>query len=91
MCSFSGERFFRQNKIVQVAVLTFALYLIIDPENNILTPQITFVALALFNILRFPLAVFAMIFSQVWRLVLFVMFKGCSMRGQQQASEGVLC
>ncbi|CAD6185500.1 unnamed protein product [Caenorhabditis auriculariae] len=47
-----------------VAVLTFGLYVIWDPENNILTPQITFVALALFNILRFPLAVFAMVFSQ---------------------------
>ncbi|KAI1700651.1 ABC transporter transmembrane region domain-containing protein [Ditylenchus destructor] len=47
-----------------VAVLTFGLYVNIDPQNNILTPQITFVGLALFNILRFPLAVFAMIFSQ---------------------------
>ncbi|CAI5456759.1 unnamed protein product [Caenorhabditis angaria] len=47
-----------------VAVLTFGLYVLWDPENNILTPQITFVALALFNILRFPLAVFAMVFSQ---------------------------
>uniref|UniRef100_A0A914C5U5 ABC-type glutathione-S-conjugate transporter n=1 Tax=Acrobeloides nanus TaxID=290746 RepID=A0A914C5U5_9BILA len=47
-----------------VAVLTFGMYVTIDPEHNILTPQITFVALSLFNILRFPLAVFAMIFSQ---------------------------
>ncbi|CCD69453.1 ABC-type glutathione-S-conjugate transporter [Caenorhabditis elegans] len=47
-----------------VAVLTFGLYVLWDPENNVLTPQITFVALALFNILRFPLAVFAMVFSQ---------------------------
>lgn len=47
-----------------VAVLTFGLYVLWDPEKNILTPQITFVALALFNILRFPLAVFAMVFSQ---------------------------
>ncbi|CAJ0955155.1 unnamed protein product, partial [Mesorhabditis belari] len=47
-----------------VAVLTFGVYVTIDPENNVLTPQITFVALTLFNILRFPLAIFAMIFSQ---------------------------
>ncbi|EGT43916.1 hypothetical protein CAEBREN_28994 [Caenorhabditis brenneri] len=47
-----------------VAVMTFGIYVLWDPENNILTPQITFVALALFNILRFPLAVFAMVFSQ---------------------------
>uniref|UniRef100_A0A0N5BHC0 ABC-type glutathione-S-conjugate transporter n=1 Tax=Strongyloides papillosus TaxID=174720 RepID=A0A0N5BHC0_STREA len=47
-----------------VAVITFGVYVTIDPQNNILTPQITFVALALFNILRFPLAIFAMIFAQ---------------------------
>ncbi|ETN85367.1 hypothetical protein NECAME_16796 [Necator americanus] len=47
-----------------VAVLSFAVFVTIDPTNNVLTPQVTFVALALFNILRFPLAIFAMIFSQ---------------------------
>ncbi|GMR61820.1 hypothetical protein PMAYCL1PPCAC_32015 [Pristionchus mayeri] len=47
-----------------VAVLTFGVYVKIDPRNNVLTPQLTFVALSLFNILRFPLAIFAMIFSQ---------------------------
>ncbi|KAK6061915.1 ABC transporter transmembrane region, partial [Cooperia oncophora] len=47
-----------------VAVLSFAVFVTTDPENNVLTPQVTFVALALFNILRFPLAIFAMIFSQ---------------------------
>lgn len=47
-----------------VAVVTFGTYVFIDPENNVLTPQITFVALALFNILRFPLAIIAMIISQ---------------------------
>ncbi|GMT07512.1 hypothetical protein PENTCL1PPCAC_29686 [Pristionchus entomophagus] len=47
-----------------VAVLTFGVYVKIDPKENVLTPQITFVALSLFNILRFPLAIFAMIFSQ---------------------------
>ncbi|TMS36963.1 hypothetical protein L596_004005 [Steinernema carpocapsae] len=47
-----------------VAVLTFGVYVTIDPENNVLTPEITFVALSLFNILRFPLAILAMIISQ---------------------------
>ncbi|KAK6027472.1 ABC transporter, ATP-binding protein, partial [Ostertagia ostertagi] len=47
-----------------VAVLSFAVFVTTDPDNNVLTPQVTFVALALFNILRFPLAIFAMIFSQ---------------------------
>ena len=48
-----------------VAVSTFATYLFIDPENNILSPEITFVALSYFNILRFPLAVFPFITSQI--------------------------
>lgn len=47
-----------------MAVLTFGLYVNIDPENNVLTPQVTFVGLSLFNLLRFPLATFAMVFSQ---------------------------
>ncbi|VDK43346.1 unnamed protein product [Anisakis simplex] len=47
-----------------VAVLTFGVYVNLDPHHNLLTPQVTFVGLSLFNILRFPLAVFAMIFSQ---------------------------
>uniref|UniRef100_A0AC34QBL2 Uncharacterized protein n=1 Tax=Panagrolaimus sp. JU765 TaxID=591449 RepID=A0AC34QBL2_9BILA len=47
-----------------VAVVTFGVYVTIDPENNVLTPQITFVALSLFNILRFPLAILAMIMGQ---------------------------
>lgn len=36
------------------SLLTFAVFVLID-ENNILTPQIAFVALNLFNIIRFPL------------------------------------
>uniref|UniRef100_A0A1I7XRD6 ABC transmembrane type-1 domain-containing protein n=1 Tax=Heterorhabditis bacteriophora TaxID=37862 RepID=A0A1I7XRD6_HETBA len=56
-----------QYQFIYVAVLTFAVFVTVDPVNNVLTPQITFVALALFNILRFPLAVFAMIFSQANR------------------------
>ncbi|CAB3400919.1 unnamed protein product [Caenorhabditis bovis] len=47
-----------------VAVLTFGLYVLWDPENNVLTPQVTFVALALFNILRFPLGIFSLVVSQ---------------------------
>ncbi len=50
-------------------MLTFGVYVSIDPENNVLTPQITFVSLALFNILRFPLAIFAMIISQAVQCV----------------------
>lgn len=35
-------------------MLTFAVFVLID-EKNVLTPQIAFVALNLFNIIRFPL------------------------------------
>lgn len=52
-----------------VAVITFGVYVNSDPENNILTPQITFVGLALFNILRFPMAIFPMIISQAIQCV----------------------
>lgn len=45
--------------------MTFGTYVLIDPENNVLTPQITFVALSLFNILRFPMAVGLIVFTQV--------------------------
>ncbi|PAV58193.1 hypothetical protein WR25_11795 isoform B [Diploscapter pachys] len=48
-----------------VAVLTFGIYVLIDPENNVLTPQVTFVSLALFNILRFPLAALGIVIPQV--------------------------
>lgn len=47
-----------------VAVLTFGVYVNLDREHNVLTPQITFVGLALFNILRFPLAVCSMVINQ---------------------------
>ncbi|CAJ0609705.1 unnamed protein product [Cylicocyclus nassatus] len=47
-----------------VAVLSFAVFVVIDPNKNVLTPQVTFVALTLFNILRLPLSVFPIIYSQ---------------------------
>lgn len=46
-------------------MLTFGTYVLIDPENNVLTPQTTFVALSLFNILRFPMAVCVIVFTQI--------------------------
>lgn len=46
-------------------VLTFGTYVLVDPVNNVLTPQTTFVALSLFNILRFPMAVCIIVFTQI--------------------------
>lgn len=39
---------------LQVSLLTFGVFVLID-DKNVLTPQIAFVALNLFNIIRFPL------------------------------------
>lgn len=40
--------------------MTFAVYVLSSPEN-VLTAEKTFVALALFSILRFPISVFPML------------------------------
>ncbi|VDM94999.1 unnamed protein product [Thelazia callipaeda] len=47
-----------------VAVVTFGLYVKIDPQHNHLTPQVTFVGLSLLNLIRFPMTIFPLIFSQ---------------------------
>ncbi|KAI6229423.1 ATP-binding cassette sub-family C member 8 [Aphelenchoides besseyi] len=48
-----------------VAATTFGTYVLIDPKNNILTPQIVFVAISLFNILRFPMSISVMVYTQI--------------------------
>uniref|UniRef100_A0A8R1XX01 ABC-type glutathione-S-conjugate transporter n=2 Tax=Onchocerca volvulus TaxID=6282 RepID=A0A8R1XX01_ONCVO len=47
-----------------VAIVTFGLYVKIDPQHNQLTPQVTFVGLSLFNLIRFPMTIFPLIFTQ---------------------------
>uniref|UniRef100_A0A1I7UPW2 ABC-type glutathione-S-conjugate transporter n=1 Tax=Caenorhabditis tropicalis TaxID=1561998 RepID=A0A1I7UPW2_9PELO len=47
-----------------VSVISFVVYVLLDPENNVLTPEITFVALSLFDILRMPLALLAMVYGE---------------------------
>lgn len=39
---------------IQVAIASFTTFVLMD-RNNVLTPSIAFVSLALFNQLRFPL------------------------------------
>lgn len=41
-----------------VAIVTFTLYTLIDPVNNVLTPQIAFVSLNLFSMFRIPMMVY---------------------------------
>lgn len=50
--------------ILQVALSTFTVYVLID-KNNILDAQKAFVSLALFNILRFPLNMLPMVISSM--------------------------
>ena len=53
-----------------VAVASFTAFVLIDPDNNILTPEIAFVSLNYFNILRRPLvALPSLIVSLVQALV----------------------
>ncbi|PIC15235.1 hypothetical protein B9Z55_022288 [Caenorhabditis nigoni] len=47
-----------------VSIVSFVVYVLIDPENNILTPEICFVALSLFDILKMPLALVAMVYAE---------------------------
>jgi len=47
-----------------VALSTFATYVLIDPEKNLLTPEIAFVSLTLFNQLRQPMSTVADLISQ---------------------------
>ncbi|XP_053694450.1 multidrug resistance-associated protein 1-like [Sabethes cyaneus] len=51
-----------------VTLASFTVYVLVD-ENNVLDPTTAFVSLALFNILRFPLAMFPMMITfamQAW-------------------------
>jgi ATP-binding cassette, subfamily C (CFTR/MRP), member 1 len=51
-----------------VSLASFATFVLVD-DNNVLTPQIAFVSLTLFNILGFPLAMFPMMITyamQCW-------------------------
>lgn len=47
-----------------VSIISFVVYVFLDPENNVLTPEICFVALSLFDILKMPLAMIAMVYAE---------------------------
>lgn len=55
---------FFSDLILQVALSTFTVYVLID-KNNVLDAQKAFVSLALFNILRFPLNMLPMVISSM--------------------------
>lgn len=52
-----------------VAVLTFGLYTLLDPVGHPLTPQIAFVSVTLFSMLRMPLMSLAELITQTVQLV----------------------
>ena len=51
-----------------VTLSTFAVYIYLDPENNILTAEKVFSCIAIFNILRIPLFMFPMFFMETIKL-----------------------
>ena len=46
---------------VIVTALVFGVYLLVDPENHVLTAEKIFVSLSLFSILRLPLELFPIV------------------------------
>jgi hypothetical protein len=52
-----------------VAVLTFGLYTLLDPEGHPLTPQIAFVSMTLFSMLQMPLLGLGGLISQTLQLI----------------------
>uniref|UniRef100_A0A914V1R6 ABC-type glutathione-S-conjugate transporter n=2 Tax=Plectus sambesii TaxID=2011161 RepID=A0A914V1R6_9BILA len=52
-----------------VALLSFTTFVLSDPEKNILTPQIAFVSLTLFNQLRSPMMMIADLISQTVQVI----------------------
>jgi len=57
-----------------VALSTFATYVLIDPEKNLLTPEIAFVSLTLFNQLRQPMSTVADLISQTVQVLLKIFY-----------------
>lgn len=49
------QKCINQLQNLQIAVAVFACYVLMDPANNILTPEKAFVSLTLFSILKLPL------------------------------------
>lgn len=48
-----------------VTVVSFATFVFVDPENNLITPNNVLVSLSLFNILRMPMTMFPLMISQI--------------------------
>ena len=46
-----------------VSLVTFATYVLVDPENHVLNAEKAFVSISLFNILRFPLSMLPMMIT----------------------------
>ena len=58
----------------QVALLSFTTFTLSDP-SHLLTPQIAFVSLTLFNQLRVPMIMIAMLISQTVQVGMFLTIK----------------
>uniref|UniRef100_A0AC35TJK4 Multidrug resistance-associated protein 1 n=1 Tax=Rhabditophanes sp. KR3021 TaxID=114890 RepID=A0AC35TJK4_9BILA len=59
---------FNQSSGFLVAFFSFAAYTLSDPEKNKLTPQVAFVSLVLFNLLRSPITMLGLLINQLVQL-----------------------
>ena len=55
----------KHSYIISVACASFATYVLVDPENNILTADKAFVSISFFNLLRMPLNSLPMLVIQM--------------------------
>ena len=55
-----------------VTIATFSSYVLLDPENNVLTPTKVFVSVSLFNLLRIPLTLFPWVLKETITMMVSV-------------------
>ena len=55
-----------------VTIATFSSYVLLDPENNVLTPTKVFVSVSLFNLLRIPLTLFPWVIKETITMMVSV-------------------
>ena len=55
-----------------VTIATFSSYVLLDPENNVLTPTKVFVSVSLFNLLKIPLTLFPWVLKETITMMVSV-------------------
>uniref|UniRef100_A0AAF5CVD0 Uncharacterized protein n=1 Tax=Strongyloides stercoralis TaxID=6248 RepID=A0AAF5CVD0_STRER len=60
---------FNQSSAFFVALFTFTTYTLTDPNSHYLTPQVAFVSLTLFNLMRSPVTMLGMLINETVKVV----------------------